>query len=182
MGIIGKDFKYKLIKNFLTKEEIELLSKFCIIRHRLFQNDSFQGLYKLSSTHFYGDPVMESLLIGKIDFLQKIVGKKLSPTYSFWRLYTWGDELKKHRDRPSCEISVTIHVDGNNNWPIYIDDKEVVTQKGDAVVYLGHKLPHHRKPLEADYQTQCFLHYVDKEGPNASYALDNRTTFGLEKK
>ena len=60
-------------------------------------------------------------------------------------------------------------------------DKEVVTEIGDAVVYLGQELTHYRKPLEADYQTQCFLHYVDKDGPCAQYALDNRQTFGLEK-
>lgn len=182
MGVIGKDFKYKLIKNFLTKEEIELLSEFCKIRHRLFSGETLQDFHKLYTTHFYGDPVMESLLQCKTKFLEKIVGKKLDPTYSFWRFYTWGDELEKHQDRPSCEISVTVHIDGNSNWPIYMEKEEVVTEIGDAVVYLGQELTHFRKPLEADYQTQCFLHYVDKDGPCAQYALDNRQTFGLEKK
>ena len=34
MGTI-KDFKYKLIKNFLTKEEIKLLTDYCRIIHRI---------------------------------------------------------------------------------------------------------------------------------------------------
>ena len=34
MGIIGKDFDYKLVKKFLTKEEVKLLNKYCEIRHR----------------------------------------------------------------------------------------------------------------------------------------------------
>ena len=32
--MIGKDFKYKIIKNFLNKDEIELLKNYCVIRHR----------------------------------------------------------------------------------------------------------------------------------------------------
>ena len=39
MGTIKK-FKYKLIKNFLTKEEIKLLTDYCRIKHRL-NFDSF---------------------------------------------------------------------------------------------------------------------------------------------
>jgi len=35
-----KNFKYKLIKNFLTKEEIKLLTDYCRIKHRL-NFDSF---------------------------------------------------------------------------------------------------------------------------------------------
>ena len=34
MGLIGKDFTYKKIKNFLTKDEVKLLSNYCEIRHR----------------------------------------------------------------------------------------------------------------------------------------------------
>jgi hypothetical protein len=32
------------------------------------------------------------------------------PTYSYARIYANGDELKKHRDRPACEVSVTLHL------------------------------------------------------------------------
>lgn len=181
MGIIGKDFKYKLIKNFLIEKEIKLLKEYCIIKHRLFFQNPDQNK-QLWTTHFYGDPIMESLLINKKTKLEKEVGKKLNATYSFWRMYTCGDDLKQHKDRPSCEISVTIHIDGASKWPIYMDGKEVVTEKGDAVAYLGMELAHFRKPLEADYHTQCFLHYVDKDGPHSGYKLDNRLTYGLEKK
>ena len=38
--MIRKDFKYKLIKNFLTKEEIKLLTDYCRIKHRI-NFDSF---------------------------------------------------------------------------------------------------------------------------------------------
>ena len=56
----------------------------------------------------YGDPVMETLLL----FLQKTIeentGLSLFPTYSFYRVYRPGNELFPHKDRPSCEISLTL--------------------------------------------------------------------------
>ena len=36
-----------------------------------------------------------------------LIGKEVLPTYSYARLYTEGEILSKHKDRPSCEISVT---------------------------------------------------------------------------
>jgi hypothetical protein len=32
--MIGKDFKYKIIKNFLNESEIDLANKYFIIKHR----------------------------------------------------------------------------------------------------------------------------------------------------
>jgi hypothetical protein len=106
-----KNFKYKLIKNFLTQEEINLLTDYCRIKHRvnlnLFdfqQNDN-------GDTFFYGDPLMESLMVNKLNLMQKETGLELLPTYAFWRMYTINADLKKHKDRPACEISVY-----SNDW------------------------------------------------------------------
>ena len=46
--------------------------------------------------------------------MQKETGLDLCPTYSYARLYKKdGDELKRHKDRPSCEISTTINLGGD---------------------------------------------------------------------
>ena len=47
--------------------------------------------------------------------VEDIIGKKLYPTYYFDRYYFPGQELEKHMDRPSCEISVSVHI--SNNLP-----------------------------------------------------------------
>jgi hypothetical protein len=73
MGTI-KDFKYKLIKNFLTKEEIKLLNNYCAIKHRA-NFDFFDfGQNNNGDTYFYGDPLMESLMINKLQLMQKETG------------------------------------------------------------------------------------------------------------
>ena len=39
------------------------------------------------------------------------------------RVYEKGSELKRHIDRPSCEISATINF-GGDPWPIFVQDVE----------------------------------------------------------
>jgi hypothetical protein len=68
----------------------------------------------------YADRLMETLLVKTIDVMQKKTGLKLVPTYSYTRLYRNGNILKRHKDRPSCEISTTLCL-GGDHWPIYLD-------------------------------------------------------------
>ena len=46
--------------------------------------------------------------------MREITGLNLKPTYSYWRLYKTGDVLKRHKDRPSCEVSTTLCLGYNN--------------------------------------------------------------------
>jgi DUF1365 family protein len=98
MGTI-KDLKYKIVKNFLTQDEIKLLTNYCRIKHRVnfnsfdfYQNDN-------GDSSFYVDPLMESLMFNKLDLMQKETGLELLCTYSSCRFYTKIANLKKHIDR-----------------------------------------------------------------------------------
>ena len=55
----------------------------------------------------YGDPLMESMLDVFLPNLEQALNLKLFQTYAYFRVYKTGDVLKKHKDRPACEISVT---------------------------------------------------------------------------
>ena len=180
MGVIGKDFDYKLIKKFLNKEEVKLLTKYCEIKHRT-NVRYFDPLNNVEDTYIYGDPIFDSMLTVKQALMEKVTGYKLLPTYSFWRMYTKHSVLKKHVDRPSCEISATINIgsDGSTEWPIYMNKTPVHTKPGDAAVYLGAKIPHYRKPFEGDWSAQVFLHYVKKDGPHKNQYMDKRPYWGL---
>ena len=184
MGIIGKDFKYKIVKNFLSQDEIDILSIYCEIKHRTNIKNFDLKQSNNADTFFYGDPVTDSLMLKKRDLMEKETGKKLLATYSFWRCYTKNAILKKHTDRPSCEISVTVQISNdeeNYQWPIYMEGNPVYLKKGDAVIYLGCELKHWRDEFKGDYQIQTFLHYVDAEGKNKDYYMDKRKYWGLKK-
>jgi hypothetical protein len=182
--IIEKDFKYKLVKNFLTKEEVELLTTYTVTYHRNNSNNIREdGITQLGETSEYGSCIMDSLMIGKLKKMEEITGKILLPTYSFWRMYVNQSSLPNHKDRPSCEISATIFLgsDGKSDWPIYIEANPIVTQPGDAVVYLGCVSEHWREKFTGDWSSHVFLHYVDKHGPNKKYEMDERKYIGRAK-
>ena len=102
------------------------------------------------------------------------------PTYSYFRKYKRDDELRKHKDGPSCEISVSLYLEyeAATPWPLWIDGHEapaaVPLQPGDAMLYKGVECAHWREPFEGDHLVQVFLHYVDQRGPYAEWKYDKR--------
>jgi len=148
----------------------------------------------------YADPVMETLLMKVLPVMKRHTDLDLIPTYSYARIYKKGDILKRHKDRPSCEISTTIHL-GGTPWPIFIDGTgannvideyknthkpnapegtKVLLEVGDMLVYSGCELEHWREPLEGNTCAQVFLHYNHVNGPFAEKnRFDKRPMLGV---
>jgi hypothetical protein len=121
-------------------------------------------------------------MINKLNLMQKETGLELLPTYAFWRMYTTNADLKKHKDRPSCEISVTVMIGSDGNkWPIFMDGTEINMEPGDATIYLGCEIEHWREKFKGDWHAQTFLHYVDKNGVNKEWVKDKRMLYGMQK-
>jgi hypothetical protein len=170
-----RNFKYKLIKNFLTPEEVELGRHYFLLKHKKNETEFEKPVNNNCDSKFYADNFSETILIKKIPLVEKESGLQLYPTYSFSRVYTYNSDLKKHKDRPSCEISVTTMWGSDGiDWPIYMQGNPVVMKPGDAVIYLGCELQHWREPFTGDYHIQSFIHYVDKNGPHTNWRNDGR--------
>jgi hypothetical protein len=94
-------------------------------------------------------------------------------------MYTYLAELVKHKDRPSCEISVTIMIGSDKTkWPIFIEGNSIELNEGDAVIYLGCELEHWRDEFKGDWHAQVFMHYVDQNGPYSDFKFDKRIILG----
>ena len=142
--------------------------------------------------------------------LEKELGRKLYNTYYYDRYYFPGQELTRHADRDACEISVTVHISTNlegkdADWPIWIktpdtyadkkktqvlvpgENRSLVLQAGDGMVYKGCERPHWRDPMpglnrkgkklfgknqEQLYYHQIFFHYCLQDGQRAHCAWD----------
>ena len=129
----------------------------------------------------YGDPVFDTLLMKVLPIMKRETGLDVVPTYSYARVYKRGDELKRHKDRPSCEISTTINL-GGDPWPIFIEGTKVLLEVGDMLIYEGCKLEHWREPFEGNICGQVFLHYNHVNGPfDEKNKLDGRPMLGLPK-
>ncbi len=171
MGTI-RDYKYKLIKNFLTPEEVKLGTHYFKLLHKRNMNQ-FDDVQNNNSDSYFKDSFTDSLLILKKDIIEKETGLELYPTYTFSRVYTYNAELLKHKDRPSCEISITLMWDSDGTkWPIYMDGNPIELEPGDGAIYLGCEVEHYRDNFKGDYHIQSFLHYVDKNDKYKDYKYD----------
>ena len=150
----------------------------------------------------YADIFMETLMMKVLPAMKEETGLNLIPCYTYARAYKKGDILKRHKDRPSCEISTTLAL-GGNPWPIFIDPtgtNNVINEKkniikpdapqgvsitlnpGDMLVYSGCDLEHWREPFEGDVCVQTFLHYNNLDGPFGNKNLyDGRPKLGIPK-
>ena len=150
----------------------------------------------------YGDMFMETLMMKVLPIMQQRTDMNLVPCYTYTRVYKKGDILKRHSDRPSCEISTTLHL-GGDPWTIFLDptgQKSVIDEEkqiirpnapkgisinlevGDMLVYSGCELEHWREPFEGDTCAQVFLHYNNIDGPfGTQNKFDKRPMLGVVK-
>ena len=205
--------KYHVIKNALSYE----LANF-IFNYFLLKRDAVKWMYEHDVTwdngllgswsdqqvpntySCYSDFAMETLLVKMLPVMAKETGLQLVPTYSYARIYKKGDILRRHKDRPSCEISTTLNL-GGEPWPIFIDGTgadavideyknihkpnappgtKVLLEVGDMLVYSGCELEHWREPFEGNTCGQVFLHYNHVNGPFAEKnRFDKRPMLGV---
>ena len=211
-----KKNKYQVIRGAISKEVAEIGYRYLQISaeadYWMLQNSAtheknplignFKDSQVPNSYAKYADRFMETLLVKTIDVMQKKTGLKLVPTYSYTRLYRKGNILKRHKDRPSCEISTTLCL-GGDHWPIYLDPTgadnvinehknihkpnapkgvEVNLKPGDMLIYSGCDLEHWREPFEGKLCGQVFLHYNHADGRFAKTNLyDKRPLLGIPK-
>jgi hypothetical protein len=168
---------YIVIDNFITKQEAETLyAKFKedIKNHpNLFRKDEQCPL----SLSVYNYKWFLDLLANKCSFVSELIEESVLPTYCYSRLYVKDEMLAPHTDRPSCEVSVTLNLGGDKEWPIYIKNpegeaKEVILKPGQAMIYLGMIATHWRKSFDGTECGQVFLHYVKLNGDNWIHCFD----------
>jgi hypothetical protein len=210
-----KENKYCVIKNFIPKSLAEYLYVYAQLRAKRARtmvdrkwpkfNESSDGGFTQPQCpgvySCYGDPAMEALLLRRLDEMKKITGLNLIPTYAYWRLYKTGDVLKRHKDRPSCEVSTTLFL-GHNiqnlknrkkdwenyKWPMWVDKTggfgnkgvPLYLEPGDMILYRGCEIEHWREPFLGENHAQVFLHYNNLNGPYGENMLfDGRPHLGL---
>ena len=113
--------------------------------------------------------------------LEKIVGEELLPTYWFMTTYYNKSFMSRHKDKQTCEISVSMNLESSVDWELKLTDlqginRKLITPVGSGVAYMGYDLYHWRSPLNCDGDkkyTQLFLHFVKKHGEYSIYAYDN---------
>ena len=188
--------RYIVLRKVITKEVANFLLHYLVLKRKVantihikrggevgdgsigtFKDAQVPGAYSI-----YGDPAFDTLLNSATHIVSKLLGQNVFPTYSYSRLYTRGHELKRHKDRPSCEISTTVNL-GGEPWPIFVEPsgkknkkvKKINLKPGDMLFYFGCDLEHWREPFKGNVCGQAFLHYTT----NTKLMFDYRPHLGL---
>ena len=204
---------YKVVKQAINFELSNFLFNYFLLKREavtyMYENNwtydtgllgTFSDKQVPNTYSIYGDPAFDTLLMKVLPVMKKETGLEVVPTYSYARIYKKGDILKRHKDRPSCEISTTINL-GGDPWPIFIDGTgastvideyknihkpnaptgtKVLLEVGDMLVYSGCELEHWREPFDGNICGQVFLHYNHVNGPFAEKnKFDGRPMLGL---
>ena len=190
------------IKEFLPKQILNLAYSYSVIKfsnQKKFIIDNQTN--SLISKH--GDSLMETLMDMSTPVVEQNVGKKLWPTYSFFRIYDKESDLKIHTDRESCEYTVALclgadpidqpyeifvgeedetsdykYYDEKGNYNRYRIDHKFPMVPNNAVIFKGRDKIHWREICTHDHFITVFLHYVDQEGPYKEFKFDKRSMLG----
>ena len=187
---IDKDLAIFLYNYFMMQKQVydtSLKAKFISPFETLLgQYDTITG--QVPNTYYhYSNIAMETLMLKCQPKMEKTTGLKLYPAYTYARIYKKGDELKRHKDRFSCEISTTMNL-GGDDWPIYLEPSGKIGKKGikvnlkpgDMLVYSGCELEHWREKFKGKDCAQVFLHYNNrKTSGSKDNMFDKRPHLGL---
>lgn len=177
MNLQIKDNNYLYIPNFISEDRALGLANsfvnYCV-------NKQLPGDGQAENSHSaYNYIDFLELLCEKTPEVSKFLGETVLPTYSYARVYKDGSVLTPHQDRDACEISLTLNLSGDADWPIYIkkpngEEVSLNLKSGDAMIYLGCDAEHWRNQFEGTQYVQLFMHYVRSRGDKNYAFFDNR--------
>ena len=210
-----KKNKYTVIRQAISKDLAAFVANYFLMQKQVYDTckasryfspfETILGHYESKDEQIpdtycaYGNIAMETLMLKCQPGMEKATGLKLYPAYTYARIYKKGDELKRHKDRFSCEISTTMNL-GGDDWPIYLEPNpkkggikpgvgyvsdntkgvRVDLKPGDMLVYRGCELEHWREKFKGKECVQVFLHYNNRKTPGArDNMFDKRPHLGL---
>lgn len=190
--------KYVGVKEMVSADLVDVVTKYALMDEMIqfsAEGTDINNAQVPDAHSKYADTLMEALLLHIHPKMEHATGLTLLPTYSYFRVYRPGQDLKPHIDRPACEISTTISFNFNyltesnkESWPIWVQGKDgpksFSLDPGDAVIYRGCEIEHWRNTFDApeySYHVQGFFHYVDANGPFKEESKDRRLFIGQPK-
>lgn len=170
---------YIHVPNFITAEEADNLAQWMFKQEQL----GFLKKDPRSNFNLFGIAVENALpfvkfLVKKTPEVSRLCDKDVLPTYVYSIIYKNNSELIRHVDRDACEISLTVNLKKDADWPICVkkpDGTEVCFElnPGDALVYKGCEVEHWRPNKFAGQNfVQTFMHYVLADGERAYTFFD----------
>lgn len=169
----------QIVNNVITANYKELLQEY--YKETISKNVWQLGDKQSNRFKSHNEPMSRFLHYELLPLVEKIVNKRLRPTYTYLSAYVKDADLPAHTDRPDCEYTVSFIVDKpeNSSWNIYVhkvkqpikhkgrydftpplDECEAVDcDAGGLMLFQGTDHIHFREKLPYDYYNILLLHY-----------------------
>jgi hypothetical protein len=163
---------YVLVKGLIEPHFARFMYKALLLMH--WRGQSFRDNHIPTASSVTNEALTDALLLELRPRMEAISARRLVPAYSYARLYFHGDTMLRHRDRGSCEVSASIHLDkdGGDSSLWFAPKSKIHMDSGDGAVYLGCDAEHWRERFTGNTMGQIFLHYVAEGGPFSQHYFD----------
>ena len=161
-----KTSDYVIIKNLIDSKTAQTLYDYTLknLDAGNLKDDQVPG-----SPSFYQDKEMVALHHTLLPKLEALLSLKLIPTFCYYRTYRTNAILRMHKDRKSCDISISLNLgQKGERWDLWLLDHDenahnICLNPGDALIYRGGALSHWRgKLIHADFVSQVFFFFVNQ--------------------
>jgi hypothetical protein len=157
--------KFVIVRNFLNPDLVKFLASY-------FQRaeGGIEAIFERdwTSLNAHSDACGDTVMYFIKPAIEENTGLELLPTYSFVRMYRKGDSLGRHKDGKQNQISCTMCIERDADWPLGISDGDkdhsVILEPGDAVIYQGYAVEHWRDKFSGNRQVQLITAFVEKGG------------------
>jgi len=175
-------FKYQIVRGLIPSDSAHILcaNMMCeILQNNVKGGKGFPSAEHEKTLNIRENDslfLLHSLLTSKVE---EVTGNvKLYPTYYYARTYLKDSDMFAHKDRPSCQNSLTMNLGQSHDYSFFIEYEdgkyeEISLKPGDAVIYRGCEWNHYRPVFDGDWYTQVFLHWVDDSPENKELRYEN---------
>jgi len=164
--------RYAVLRRLLPPYLAAALRRYyrAAVAEGLFERGDMQNQRRLIA---HNEPLARWVQASLSPLVARVAGEPVRPSYVYFARYDAGD-LPPHKDRPQCELSLSLLVDYEpepadlSPWALHVQrdgarPRAVRLGIGDALFYRGCELTHFRKALPAGHRsTHLFLHYVPR--------------------
>ena len=176
---LDPEFPLQVVNNVINDELSNLLKKY--YKETIDEKTWPLGDRQSNRYKSHNEPMSRFLHYEILPLIEKIVGRKMRPTYTYLSAYIKDADLPPHTDREDCEFTVSFVVDKpeGSNWNIYVHNtKQPVKHKGrynidiplsectpvdcepgGLMMFQGTDRIHFREKLPFDFYNILLLHY-----------------------
>ncbi len=167
---------YVVVRDLLPAAELAALRRYyaALLDAGLVRLGDRQHAARFSA---YNDPVGRFVHARLAGAMAAVVGQPVEPSFSFFFSYLAGAALEPHKDRAQAEFSISLQIDhtpppaAETGWPLcftFDDGRSGAADLriGDAVLYHGRALRHHRAALPDGQRSSLLVfEYVPHDFP-----------------